>query len=284
MSSTTLLVLLSSVLIAATVGFGLVVIRPIWDAVAARYIDDLRPQLISLNINQDQLPLYLRIWGGSLIGVFFLLAIVLQMYPVALAACYLVYVAPRLIVQRMIGRRKKLLRDQMVVASVALANTARAGLSLPQGLEEVAREIPKPLANDLRRIVFQWEHGRPMAEAITEVRDRLQLDGFTLFAHAINTCLERGGKVTEALDRISKSLAENQRIERKLEAETASGHKVVVLLGAFPLVFLAGFYLIDPRGTSLIFTTFPGQLVLLFVIALVYASVRWSVKILTIDI
>lgn len=282
--SAELMVFLSSALVVVGVATGLVTLRPLWDGVASRYVADLRPQLEALSIDLKSMTFYLRLWGVVLAAVVFLFAWVLHMFPVAIAAGFLVYVAPRLIVKRLIAQRRTLLRDQMVTASVALANTARAGMALAQGLEEVAREIADPLASELRRIVFQFQRGRPLAEAITEVRDRLELDGFTLFAHAINTCLERGGKITEALDRISKSLQENQRIERKLDADTAGGRKVVVLLGAFPLAFLAGFYLLDSRSTGLIFTTLPGQVLLVVVFAMIYVSVRWSSKILSIDV
>ncbi len=64
------------------------------------------------------------------------------MPPVAIAAVYLVYVAPRIILDLMIRRRRALLRDQMVTATIALANTSRAGLSLAQGLETVGKETP----------------------------------------------------------------------------------------------------------------------------------------------
>ncbi len=46
---------------------------------------------------------------------------------------------------------------------------------------------------------------------------------------------EGKGKITDALERISRSLQENQRLERKMEADTASGRKVIIILGALAL-------------------------------------------------
>jgi len=97
-------------------------------------------------------------------------------------------------------------------------------------------------------------------------------------------CHERGGKVTEALDRIAASLLEMQRLERKIEADTQSGRRVAILLGIFPFLFLGGFYVLDPEGTGLIFSTIPGQVVLVVVIAIVYFCMRWADKIVAIDI
>ena len=102
-------------------------------SVTRRYVADLTPKLDSLSLDRSQLPGYLRIWGISLVAAFVVVAFVFGMPPVALAAVYLVYVAPRIILDFMIRRRRALLRDQMVTATIALANTSRAGLSLRAG-------------------------------------------------------------------------------------------------------------------------------------------------------
>lgn len=255
-----------------------------WDRISGRYVRDLTPLLESLSIDRERLPGYLRWWGISIVATFFIVCFVLGMPPVAIVLVYFVYVAPRLVLQVVIARRRKLLRDQMVGATAALANTCRAGLSLAQGLESASREAPAPLADELGRIVRDYQHGRPLAEAIDDTKRRLQLDSFTLFASAILVSLERGGRVTEALDRISQSLEENQRVERKLEAETASGKAVVWLLAAFPFGFIALFAFLSPEGTWLLFTSLFGQLVLVLIVLMVYVSVRWSMKILDIEL
>ena len=219
----------------------------VWDEVTARYVADITPKLDSLSLDRSQLARYLRIWGISLVAAFVVVAFVLGMPPVALAAVYMVYVAPRIILDFMIRRRRAMLRDQMVAATIALANTSRAGLSLPQGLETVGNETPEPLAAELRRIVHEYQHGRPLAEALRATKDRLKIDSFTLFSAAVLVSLERGGRITDALERISHSLQEMQRIERKIEVDTASGTKVVYILTAFPLFFLGISYLTNPR-------------------------------------
>lgn len=256
----------------------------VWDEVTKRYIADVTPMLDSLSIDHSQLSGYLRIWGISLVVAFVGVAFVLQMPPVALAAVYLVYVAPRIILEFMIRRRRALLRDQMVSSTIALANTTRAGLSLAQGLETVGNETPEPLASEIRRVIREYKHGRPLADALRSTKERLKIDSFTLFSAAVLVCLERGGRITDALERISHSLQETQRIERKLEVDTASGKKVVYILTGFPLFFLGLSYVMNPAGTATVFQSLIGQLILLVVIGLCYFSFRWSQRILAIEV
>jgi tight adherence protein B len=256
----------------------------VWDDVTARYVADITPKLDSLSIDHATLPRYLRIWGISLVGAFIFVAFILGMPPVSLAAVYLVYVSPRIILDFMIRKRRALLRDQMVAATIALANTSRAGLSLAQGLETIGTETPQPLSAEIQRIVHEYRHGRPLSEAIRATKERLKIESFTLFSAAILVCLERGGRITDALERISHSLQELQRIERKLEVDTASGTKVVYILTGFPVFFLGISYLTNPEGTGILLHSIMGQVILLVVIGLTYFSFRWSQKILAIEV
>lgn len=278
------MIIFNSILVFAAVLLACVSAGSVWDSVTARYVADITPMLDSLSIDHSRLPKYLRIWGISLVAAFVFVAFVLQMPPIALAAVYLVYVAPRIILDFMIRKRRAVLRDQMATATVALANTSRAGLSLAQGLESISSETPEPLSSELRRIVHEYRHGRPLSEAIRATKERLKIESFTLFSAAILVCLERGGRITDALERISHSLQELQRIERKLEVDTAAGTKVVYILTVFPLIFLGISYVVNPEGTATLLHSIWGQIILLFVIILTYFSFRWSQRILAIEV
>lgn len=278
------LVLLSSLFFFAGAFLVALTIGPVWDRITATYTASLNPMLIALNIDRSKIPFLLRLWSVLMIGVFAVMWLVLDMIPLAIGATYLVFVAPKLCLQATIARRKTLLRDQLVGATVAMANSTRAGLALAQSLETITEDTPEPLAAEFRRIVYEYQRGRPLAECITDAKTRLGIDSFTLFASAILTSLERGGRITEALERIGASLRENQRLERKLESETASGKMVVWILSAFPFGFLALSFLLNPSGTLTVFQSPFGQMLLCAVLIIVYGCIRWGQKIWTLDI
>lgn len=280
MTNANLTILISSATLFAAVAWGLSRVGGVWDQMAraqwARQSEDFR----RLGLGTDRLRLWLRIWGGLVIGPFFILWFVLQMFPLALLTALMTYFAPRYVLHHFVRRRQMLIRDQMVGATMGLANAVKAGLSLPQGLSSICREVPEPLVSELRRIEFEYQRGRPLRDAIEEVRQRIDIDAFTLFALAIEVALDRGGNIGEALERISISLQENQRIERKLDADTASGRQIVQILAVFPPFFLGFFYFLDPHAGELLFGTLAGQLVICAVVLLVYAGVAWANKIM----
>ena len=74
-----------------------------------------------------------------------------------------------------------------------------------------------------------------------------------------------------------------QRLERKLEADSASGRKLAPLLALFPLFFLGLFTLMDPVSMNLLYTTLIGNLVLLLVGFIVFVAFKWCMFILNKD-
>ena len=277
------LIAVSSVLTAAATGLVAMWIGPSWDSYTRGYVADLAPRMNALGYDEASRNVMLRWWGIALFMAVFVFGVLFAMPPVAVGITYLVYIAPRLLIDRIIGRRKIKLRDQMVRASAGLANSARAGLALAQGLEEVSRNTPQPLQRELKSIVNDFNRGTRLEVAIRKIEQKLDIEAFTVFTSAILTCMERGGKVTYALDRIAEGLQEMQRLERKLEADSAAGRQLAFVLSVFPLFFLGMFAVLDPVSTSFMFNTLIGQFVLLGVGTVVYGAMQWCMRILNID-
>ena len=252
----------------------------VWDRISAKYVNKQMPTIRRLNIDESRIPFYLRIWGGL---VFVALLIFVFAPPLGIAAIFFAFIAPKIYLNFLISRRRVLLRDQLVTCTKALADTTRAGLSLVQGLETVQNDTPKPLSDEIGTIVNDFNYGLPLTQAIEKTKDRLQHESFTIMSSCLLTSLERGGNTSQALERISRSLQENQRLERKMESDTAGGRRVLMILAIFPALFLLLFLLVFPSGTMQLFTSLIGQIVLLVVIGLVYFSVSWGHKIMRLE-
>lgn len=270
----------SSALVFAASTLTFLMLTPLWDYLAAKQMGQLTDRFERLALDTNMLYFALRVWGIAMVAIFFALWLGAGMLPIAITVTLIIYTAPRHILHLLILRQERLLRDQLVSATTRLGNAVKAGLSIAQGIDTVTEDTPPPLSRELSRIANDYQRGRPLREAIAAVRQRLNLEDFTLFALAIEVALDRGGRLNEALDRISHSLGENQRVERKLEAETANGRRVVLILGAFPVGFLLLYYFCAPDLTWYLYSTFWGHLLLAGVIGLVYVGYRYATFIL----
>jgi tight adherence protein B len=282
-TSTNLWIIATAAAGATAAALATVRIGPVWDAIANWQMGELAARFRRLSLSEEKLRLTLRVWGVAWVASIYLLWFVANMPPLAVFVGFIVYVAPRYILDYLVRRRSQKLRDQLVGSAVALANAVKAGLSIAQGFETVAAETPRPLKAELDRIVFEYQHGRPLREAIDAMRTRLNLEEFTLFALAVQVTLDKGGRLNEALDRICNSLREKQRLERKLTASTAAGQHAVIMLTMAPLAFLVGLSLFDREYYRVVFHLLTGQALLAVTCMLVYLGGRWAWKIINFE-
>jgi tight adherence protein B len=274
------LMLLSSVLIGAAVGLAVVGSADAVDWLNSRYLADLGERMDRLGMDGRGLRHWLRFRWLLAISAFLIVGIWLRMVPVGLLAAGLAYYMMGQWLEGRLVKWRCQIRDQLVGATRGLAAQVRAGLPLMEGLGAISGDTPEPLGGLLRRAVNQSEQGRALKAILLEMKERLRIESFSLLVVALLIAEERGGRLAEVLERIGHSLQEQQRVERKRETDTAAGRLLVNILASFPALFLGLFYLLDPEGTGLVFSTLAGQIVLCVVAAIAVGSFLWGRRIL----
>lgn len=273
----------STVLFAVAGFFIAVPLLDFWDRFSTKYLGELDKTSRMLGMDRTYYTLGLRIWGGIMLVNVLVFGLYFQVWPIMIAMLYLIFVAPRLIMEFLVTRRKRLLRDQLIPALSVVTNGVKAGLALEESFREAALTIPAPLNREFKQIVRDHQLGRPFIASINTTKERLQLPCFTLFATALAVSREQGGKLGDVLERLRKSLVETQRLERKLEAETASGNMVIFVLSLVPFFFTLLILAMHPTGGILLFTTLLGQVLFSIVLLLTYFGNRWGQRIMKIE-
>ena len=274
----------STLLIGSAVGLGAFAGR---DALA-RGLDfverDVADKLRALRISTRSLRSWLVAWAGSIIGVLLVLGIGLDSLVPALCISALLVCLPWYIVRRLAERRRQQLEDQLADAMVSFSNGVRAGLSLPQAMDILAQQSPRPVRDEFRQIVAEFNLGKPMEQTLVEAKERLRSENFSLFAAAVLASRRSGGKLNETVERIARSVLEMQRLERKVASETAQARKSAVYMAIAPALILVVYYFVDTENTVALFTTFFGQVLLSAAMVLNVVAYLWARFILTPDI
>ncbi len=278
--ATGLTLVLSSMLIGISVGLAVLGSADVVDWLSGRYLTDLSERMDRLGMDTRPLRGRLRMRWLISIGTFLVLGIWLHMVPVGILASILAYYVLGGWLEGRLVKHRRQLRDQLVGATRSLAAQVQAGLPLSEALAAISGDTPEPLGGLLRRIVNQSQQGRPLKAVLMETKERLRIESFSLLVVALFVAEERGGRLADVLERIGHSLQEQQRVERKVESDTAAGRLLVNILASFPVVFLGLFYMLDPEGTSLVFSTLAGQLVLCVVGGISVGSLLWGRQIL----
>ncbi len=245
---------------------------------------DLADKLKRLRASTKHLRKYVVAWAISIVAVFAGLVFALDSFPLGMLAAVLLTCVPWYVVRRMAETRQQKLEDQLADAMVTLSSAVKAGLSLVQAMEILAEQCPKPISEEFQQVIGEYKLGKPLDRALSEAKDRLKSENLALFTAALLASRESGGKLNETIDRISHSVLELQRLERKIGSETAQARKAAVYMALAPLFIVIVYYFVDPLNTTRLFTTLPGQILLGISVVLDVLAYLWARVILNPDI
>jgi tight adherence protein B len=181
-------------------------------------------------------------------------------------------------------RRFNQINDQLMDALTLVGNALRSGLSLPQALELLVKDMKPPISEEFAVVLKETKLGALLDEALEHMVQRIPVVDLQVVVTAILTLRETGGNVIEAFDTIAKTIAERKKVQGKIKALTAAGMTQGVLTCAVPPVLAVGFYLLDPTLIAPLFTTLLGVTMLFIAAALEAMGIWMMFNIVRIDV
>lgn len=245
---------------------------------------DLADKLRQLHASTRNLRRQIVLWSALLAAVFFGLWLGLDNLIFGALLAALLSCGPWYVLRRMAEIRRLKIEDQLADAMVTMSSAVKAGLSLSQALDILAEQCPKPISTEFKRIMGEYHLGKPMERCLDEAKARLKSENFALFAAAIQASRQSGGRLNETIERIARSVLELQRLERKIQSETAQARKAAVYMALAPVLILIAYYFVDTKNTVRLFTTLPGQILLAISFTLNLLAYVWARLILNPDI
>lgn len=196
---------------------------------------------------------------GSLLairgGVFFMLV---SGGVAGMAAFY----SPRLILRVMLHFRRRRFLEQFPDAIGMMNNAMRAGLSFMQAVEMVAKEVPDPVAQELKILCRDRRTGKTMDVALDRLAQRIPLPDVKIFAMVMKLSNRMGGNVTDALARLAETIRNRFMLEKKIRALTAEGRMQAIVVCSLPFILFLAFTFIAPEMMQPLTRTMAGVLVL----------------------
>lgn len=279
------LALLGCVLIGVAIGCGVYAGGPALAAGFAFVEADFRDKLRRLRKPTRNLTALLTAWLGAVVGVLLVMWIGLGLPVLGGITAVLLFCLPWYILRRLAEQRRQKIEDQLADAMVSLSSAIRAGLSLAQAMEILARQCPRPICEEFQQLYGEYQMGKTMEVCLKETKERLQSENFALFAAAMEASRQSGGRLNETIERIAHSVRELQRLERKVQSETAHARKSAVYMAMAPAFILLLYYVaVDAESTARLFTEIPGQVILAIAVVLNVMAYLWARRILTPEI
>jgi tight adherence protein B len=209
-------------------------------AIAGRgFAEDLRLQLARADLKIT--PAEFLVMQILSAGLGLLLAqLIFRFLPLTLLGAVAGFFAPRLYVAWRQRRRLQAFNAQLGDAINLMVNGLRAGYSVLQAMEAVARELPPPISVEFDRVVKEQQLGLSLEQALQNMLRRVRSDDLEMLVTAILIHREVGGNLAEILDTISFTIRERVRIQGEIRALTAqqtlSGYVLMFLPIALGLI------------------------------------------------
>ncbi len=271
---------MAGLLTALTAGLAAFASGPYAEVLLAKVEENLAAKLRPLRLPTERLRIYLIAWFSMTAAAFFVVGIMLDSLLLAAVVSVFLLCAPWYVIQRIAEQRRLKIEQQMADAMFALAGGVKAGLSLSQALEMLVNQSPSPINEEFRQIIAEYHLGKPLDDTLNAAKERLASENFVLFAAAMLASHESGGRLNETIERVAESTLELQRLERKVQSETAQARKSAVYMALTPLFILVVYYFVDPENTVLLFTHIVGQCLLASVVVLNVVAYLWARHIL----
>lgn len=178
--------------------------------------------------------------------------------------------------------RVGLLSVQMVDGLTLMANGLKAGLSVPQALEVVVREMPNPIKQEFGKVLNENQLGTALDVAFEGLSRRIGSEDVSMFVTSVNILSQTGGNQAETYQNIVKTIRERLKLQSKIQAMTAQGMTSAVIVSLLPWALGIMLYFIDPERMRPMFFHPAGWVILTMVLVLEvvgFSIIRWIVKI-----
>ena len=156
-------------------------------------------------------------------------------------------------------RRLKRFAENLPDVLQLIAGSLRSGFSLPQAVDNTAKDGEQPMAGELSRALAESRLGVDLEDALDRVAERMRSTDLTWTVMAVRIAREVGGNLAEVLLSTAETMRERSRIQRQVKVLSAEGR-----LSAYVLIGL-------PVGITLFMVAFRGS----YIAPLVNDPIGW---------
>jgi tight adherence protein B len=172
------------------------------------------------------------------------------------------------------GKRLRELNRQLPDTLSLLSNALKAGLSLPQAIDTVARNTVAPIADELGRVIREMNIGSATERAMVNMVRRTGSEDLDLIVTAITIQSSVGGNLARILDSISHTIRQRVQIKGQISAMTAQARASGWVITLLPVVVATLLYFIAPTYFRTMFQDRLGiELLFLAVISIAVGNV-----------
>jgi len=173
---------------------------------------------------------------------------------------------PLLHVARTRTKRLRTFNAQLPDTLDLLSRSLAVGHAFSESLNQVASEMPDPIAKEFRITFEEQKLGLPTKLALDRLTERVPLLDLRLCVTAMHIQRETGGNLAEILERVSHTIRERFRIMEDFRTMTTASRASGWILCALPFALVFVLTVMNPDYMSVLVSDQRGHYVLTFAI------------------
>ncbi|USG65684.1 type II secretion system F family protein [Brevibacillus ruminantium] len=209
-----------------------------------RFDQTARAQEMRKKLKKANIPLApSEFYAGMIVGVIgiaYLLGNIVGIgspYHIVLSIA-VIYAIQKLLFLIRRNKYQERLNDQLSEVCRMLANSLRAGLTLTQGIELVAKEMMDPVKEEFGKMSRELQLGVNFERAIADMEQRIPTRDFRIFSATLLIQRRAGGNLSEVLYEMAETLEERRLVAQEIKTMTAEQRYVSILVPIMPIVLL----------------------------------------------
>jgi tight adherence protein B len=157
------------------------------------------------------------------------------------------------------SKRARAFGDKLPETLDYISRALRASHSLNSAISMVGKEFPDPIGTEFKTVADKISFGISFKDAIRELADGIQSRDLNFFVVSILIQHETGGKLTELLDGLAKTMRARIKLRGKIRTLSSEGRASAWILGSLPFVLTGILTFANPDYISILWTTAQGQ-------------------------
>jgi tight adherence protein B len=183
------------------------------------------------------------------------------------AAYFLVNWGGKQFLKTRANKYAKLINHQLPEVCRMMASCIRAGLSIQQSIEMVAKELKPPAGPLFQAMRSEIKVGTTLDAVLERLIERFSGKEIRLMTQTILVQRQAGGNLSQALDHLARTLEERERMNQELSNQTAESRYIAFTLALMPIFLIIAFNMVFKGFITPVFTL-PGLILLAVVLAL----------------
>jgi tight adherence protein B len=184
----------------------------------------------------------------------------------------------------MVRKQRMAKFDQDLPDAIDLIKRAlRAGQPFPAALKMVGEDMEGPVAKEFQATSADISYGNDPRRALLGLLSRVPSVALMGFVTAVLLQRETGGNLAEILEQISTVIRGRYRFQRRVKTLSAEGVLSARVLTGVPISLAILLTITNPTYLPILFTTEPGQRLLVAAAALMVVGIFWMRKLIRIE-